>query len=79
MDQLIWNFVCFLFSRSNIYSALGQVAQAARRLATCLDGPEQIPGGDFSSFLCVQTGPGVHSASYKMSTGAFPCSKTTER
>ena len=29
-------------------------------------------GGDFSSLLCVQTGPGVHSASYKMSTGEFP-------
>ena len=26
-------------------------------------------GGDFSSLLHVQTGPGVQSASYKMSTG----------
>ena len=29
-------------------------------------------GGDFSSLLHVQTGPEVHSASYKMSTGGFP-------
>ena len=28
-------------------------------------------GGDFSSLLRVQTGPGVHSTSYKMSTGEF--------
>ena len=27
--------------------------------------------GDFSSLLRVQTGPGVHSTSYKMSTGEF--------
>ena len=37
-----------------------------------LDGPSSIPGdggdGDFSS-LHVQTGPGVHSTSCKMSTG----------
>ena len=32
-------------------------------------------GGDFSSLLRVQTGPGVHSASYKMSTGDFPGGK----
>ena len=29
-------------------------------------------GGDFSSLLRVQIGPGVHLASSKMSTGAFP-------
>ena len=28
-------------------------------------------GGDFSSLLPVQTGTGVHSTSYKMSTGEF--------
>ena len=28
-------------------------------------------GGDFSSLLRVQTGPGVHSTSYKISTGDF--------
>ena len=37
-----------------------------------LDGMSLIPGvrggGDFSSLLCVQTGPGIHSTSYKMST-----------
>ena len=32
-------------------------------------------GGDFSSLFRVQTGPGVHSASYKMSTGGFPGGK----
>ena len=29
-------------------------------------------GGDFSPLLRIQTGPGVHSASYKMSTEGFP-------
>ena len=29
-------------------------------------------GGDFSSLLRIQTGPEVHSASYKMSTEGFP-------
>ena len=28
-------------------------------------------GGDFSTLLRVQTGPGVHSTTYKMSTGEF--------
>ena len=55
---------------------MGQVGQAARRLTTGLDGPGSIPGvgggGGFSSLLRVQGGPGVHSASYKMSTGVFP-------
>ena len=58
-----------------IMLGVGQVAQAARRLAAGLDGPGSIPGvggGDFSSHLRVQTGPGVHSTSYKMSTGEFP-------
>ena len=39
-----------------------------------LDGPSSIPGvgggGDFTS-LRVQTGPGVHSTSYKMSAREF--------
>ena len=51
---------------------MGQVAQEARRLATGLDGPGSIPGGDFTSLLRVQTGLGVLSTSYKMSTGEFP-------
>ena len=49
-----------------------------------LDSPGSIPGvgggGDFSSLLRVQTGPGVHSASYKMSTGGLsPGVKAAER
>ena len=32
-------------------------------------------GGDFSSVVRVQTGPEVHSVSYKMSTGGFPRGK----
>ena len=28
--------------------------------------------GDFSSLLCIQTGPGVHLTFYKISTVAFP-------
>ena len=90
---------------------MGQVAQAARRLATsteklkmfyyknlmcmehfeicvlkiniletntsiefkfCTLDPGCRRGGDFSSLLRVQTGPGVHSTSYEMSTGGFP-------
>ena len=36
-------------------------------------------GGDFSSLLHVQTGPGIHSASYKMSAGGLsPRAKTAE-
>ena len=35
-------------------------------------------GGEFSSLLRVQTGSGVHSASYNMSTWAFPGLKTAE-
>ena len=31
--------------------------------------------GDFSLLLRVQTGPGIHLASYKMSTGGFPQGK----
>ena len=44
-----------------------------------LDGQGSIPGvGNFSSLLHVQTGPGVHSASYKMSKRDFPGVKATE-
>ena len=53
------------------------------------DGPGGLSGkagrpacrrdGDFSSLLRVQTAPGVHSTSYKMSTGDFPGVKTAER
>ena len=34
--------------------------------------PECRRGGDFSSVLRAQTGPEVHSGSYKMNTGGFP-------
>ena len=37
--------------------------------------PGCLRGGDSSSLLRVQTGPGVHSASYKMNTGDFPRGK----
>ena len=59
------------------------MAQASRLLAMGLDGPGSIPGvgggGDFSSLLSVQTGPGVHSTSYKMSSGEFPGVKAVKR
>ena len=62
---------------------MGQVVQAARRFATGWMAPGSIPGigggGDFSSLLRVQIGPGVHSTSYKMSTGEFLGVKATER
>ena len=54
---------------------LGQVAQAARRLATGWTAwvrSRVSEGGDFSSLLRVQTGPGVHSVSCKMKTVGFP-------
>ena len=48
---------------------MGQVAQATRRLATGWTSwfdPGCRRNGDFSSLLRVQTGPRVHSDSYKM-------------
>ena len=39
-----------------------------------LDGPGSNPGGD-EIFPPVQTGPGAHPASCKMSTGSFPGGK----
>ena len=48
------------------FTTLGQVAQAARRPGF---DPGCRSGGDFSSLLRVQTGPEVHSVSYKISTG----------
>ena len=40
--------------------------------------PGRQMGGEFPSLVRIQTGPGVHSASYKMSTRAFLGVKTTE-
>ena len=57
---------------------VGQVAQAARRLATGWK-VRVSEGWRFFSLLRVQTGPGVHSAFYKMSTGAFLGVKAAER
>ena len=51
---------------------VGQVAQAAGCLTmrwTARFVPGCRRGGDFSSRLLVPTRPGVHSDSYKMSTG----------
>ena len=56
-------------------SSVGQVVQAARRLATGWTARVRARVSEwwrFSSLLRVQTCPGVHSASYKMSTGVFP-------
>ena len=56
----------------------GPGSSSAKALGYGLDGPGSIPDvggvGDFSSLLLAQTGPGVHSVSYKMSSipGAFP-------
>ena len=47
----------------------GPGGSSGKALGYGLDGPDSIPGvggdGDFSSLLRVNTGPGVHSASYK--------------
>ena len=55
-------------------STVGQVTQTARHLTTgwTVWGRR---GGDFSSLLRIHTGPGVHPASYKMSSRAFPGGK----
>ena len=50
----------------------GRGSSRSKALGYGLDGPGSIPGGDFSLFLRVQTGPEVHSTSYKMITGGFP-------
>ena len=53
----------------------GPGSYSGKVLGYKLDGPGSIPdvgvGGDLSLLLRVQTGLGVHSASYKMSTGCF--------
>ena len=57
---------------------VGQVAQVARCLVTGWTARVQsrvFERWRFSLLLHVQTGPGVHSASYEMSTGAFPGGK----
>ena len=51
---------------------MDQLAQAARRLAGRAGFDPACRRGDFSSLLRVQTGPGVHSTSCKMSTGDSP-------
>ena len=56
-----------------------QVDQVARRLATGWTArvrSREADGCDFSSLLRVQTGPGVHSASYKMSTASARARKS---
>ena len=54
----------------------GPGSSSGKALSYGLDGPGSIPGvgggGDFSSVRRVQTGPEVHSASYRMSTVGFP-------
>ena len=58
-----------------IYVCMGQVAEAARNLPTNsiarVLSREVKRSGKFSS-LRVQAGAGVHTGSYKMSTGCFP-------
>ena len=57
---------------------MGQVAQAARRLATGWTArvrSQVSKGWRFSSLPRAQTGPGVHSASYKRVRGPFPGGK----
>ena len=51
----------------------GPGGSSGKALSYGLDGSGSIPGvGEVEIFVRVQTGPGVHSASYKMSTGGFP-------
>ena len=66
MFSLLVGYIC----------VVGQVAQAAKKLGYGLDGPSSISGVGgveiFFSLLRVQTGRGVHSSFYKMSTGSSP-------
>ena len=54
------------------YAFCGAGSSSGKALVYGLNGLGSFPavggGGDFSSLLCVQTGSGVQSASYKMST-----------
>ena len=63
----------------NIYFSTGPSGSIGKALGYGLHGPGSIPGvgggGDFSSLLRVQTGPGVHLTSYKMSIRDFPGGK----
>ena len=64
-----------------MYILWGQVAQATRRLTRAeLRGfePGERSSEYFSSFIRVQTGPGIRSAACKMNTGSFPGVKTAE-
>ena len=59
-----------------------KISQTARRSAMgWMTGfnPRWRRSGDFSKFLRVQTDPEVHSASLKMSIGAFPVKKIRPR
>ena len=75
--------ICFLkVGKGWLYSShvflVGHVARAARRLATGSTARVRTRVSEewrFPSLLCVQTGPEVHSVSYKMSAGV----KATER
>ena len=50
---------------------MGPVAQSAKRLARAgRSGDRILVGARFSA--PIQTGPGTHSASFKMGTGSFP-------
>ena len=56
-------------------SSGGSVSSNGKALSYGLHGLVSIAGRTFASVLCVKTGPGVHSSSCKMSTGAFPRGK----
>ena len=62
----------FMTHNRDIFTSRGQAAQASRRLFTGWTARIRSR----VSFLCVQTSPGVHSASYKMSTGGFSRGKS---
>ena len=53
------------------YDRVGQVAQSVQRLTTGWTVQGLNPVGT-RFFAPVQTGPGVHPASYTMGTGSFP-------
>ena len=74
--QYVTISMCRLGVGKTINNVSGPGGSSGKALSCGLDGPGFDPGcrrgGDFSLLLRVQTGPGVHSPSYKMSTGEFP-------
>ena len=73
MSAIVIKIISILLKQRNKNE--GQVTQATRSLTagwTARVRSRVVEEWRFFFNLCVQNGPDVHSASYKMSTGGFP-------